>query len=51
VEAALTAGLTAAGVAAGQALSATLLFRLATFWLPIPAGWLAWTRLQRMGAL
>jgi len=51
VEAALTAGLTAAGVAAGPAFSATLLFRLATFWLPIPLGWLAWTRLQRSGAL
>jgi uncharacterized membrane protein YbhN (UPF0104 family)/tRNA A-37 threonylcarbamoyl transferase component Bud32 len=51
VEAALTAGLTAAGVAAGPAFSATLLFRLATFWLPIPFGWLAWSRLQRSGAL
>jgi uncharacterized membrane protein YbhN (UPF0104 family) len=51
VEAALTAGLTAAGVAAGPAFSAVLLFRLATFWLPIPFGWFAWTRLQRSGAL
>ncbi len=51
VEAALTAGLTAAGVAAGPAFSAVLLFRLATFWLPIPFGWFAWNRLQRSGAL
>jgi glycosyltransferase 2 family protein len=51
VEAALTAGLTAAGVPAGQAFSAVLLFRLATFWLPIPLGWVAWNRLQRANAL
>jgi len=51
VEAALTAGLTAAGVPGGEAISAVILFRLATFWLPIPIGWFAWTRLQRAGAL
>ncbi len=37
VEAALTAGLTAAGVPGGVAVSAVLLFRLITFWLPVPA--------------
>lgn len=51
VEAALTAGLTAAGVPAGEAFSAVILFRLITFWLPIPAGWFAWRSLQRAGAL
>ena len=51
VEAALTAGLTAAGVPAGEAFSAVILFRLITFWLPIPVGWFAWRSLQRAGAL
>jgi hypothetical protein len=26
-----------------------VLFRLATFWLTLPPGWLAFTRLQRRG--
>lgn len=51
VEAALTAGLTAAGVPGGEAFTAVILFRLITFWLPIPVGWFAWNRLQRAGAL
>ena len=51
VEAALTAGLTAAGVPGGEAFTAVILFRLITFWLPIPVGWVAWNRLQRAGAL
>ena len=51
VEAALTAGLTAAGVPPAEAFSAVILFRLITFWLPIPIGWLSWNRLQRIGAL
>ena len=41
VEAALTAGLTAAGVPGAVAVSAVLLFRLLTFWLPVPFGWAA----------
>jgi glycosyltransferase 2 family protein len=41
VEAALTAGLTAAGVPGPVAVSAVLLFRLLTFWLPVPFGWAA----------
>ena len=36
VEAALTAGLTAAGLPGAVAVSAVLLFRLLTFWLPVP---------------
>jgi uncharacterized protein (TIRG00374 family) len=51
VEAALAAGLTAAGVPGAEAFSAVILFRLISFWLPIPVGWLAWNRLQRAGAL
>jgi glycosyltransferase 2 family protein len=41
VEAALTAGLTASGVPGTVAVSAVLLFRLLTFWLPVPFGWAA----------
>jgi uncharacterized protein (TIRG00374 family) len=51
VEVALSAGLTAAGVASATALSAVLLFRLLTFWLPVPVGWLAFNRLQHEQAL
>jgi uncharacterized protein (TIRG00374 family) len=47
VEAALTAGLTAAGVPGGVAVSAVLLFRLITFWLPVPVGWAALNYLER----
>jgi uncharacterized membrane protein YbhN (UPF0104 family) len=47
VEAALTAGLTAAGVPGGIAVSAVLLFRLLTFWLPVPFGWAAFNYLER----
>jgi uncharacterized protein (TIRG00374 family) len=47
VETALTVGLTAAGVPSGVAVSAVLLFRLLTFWLPIPFGWAALHFLQR----
>jgi uncharacterized membrane protein YbhN (UPF0104 family) len=51
VEAALTAGLTAAGVPASTALSAVLLFRLLTFWLPVPFGWVALNYLERRNDL
>jgi uncharacterized membrane protein YbhN (UPF0104 family) len=47
VEAALTAGLTAAGVPGAVAVSAVLLFRLLTFWLPVPIGWTALNYLER----
>jgi uncharacterized membrane protein YbhN (UPF0104 family) len=47
VEAALTAGLTAAGVPGGIAVSAVLLFRLLTFWLPVPVGWVSLHYLER----
>ena len=51
VEAALTAGLTAAGVPGAVAVSAVLLFRLLTFWLPVPFGWAALNYLERNQAL
>jgi uncharacterized membrane protein YbhN (UPF0104 family) len=51
VEAVLAAGLTGMGIPAHEALPAVLVFRVATFWLPIPAGWLAYLGLQRHGTL
>jgi uncharacterized membrane protein YbhN (UPF0104 family) len=47
IEAALVAGLTGVGMAAGPAVSAVLLYRLATYWLPVAPGWLSWRLLQR----
>ncbi|MGO8980426.1 MAG: flippase-like domain-containing protein [Streptosporangiaceae bacterium] len=51
VEAALSAGLTAAGLPGAKAISAVLLFRLLTFWLPVPLGWISMSYLQRHDAL
>jgi len=51
IEAAMSAGLIAIGVDGGTAVSAVLLYRLATYWLPIPFGWVSLNRLQRIGAL
>jgi glycosyltransferase 2 family protein len=51
VEAVLVAGLTAIGIPADQAIPAVLVFRVATFWLPIPAGGLSYFVLQRRGTL
>jgi uncharacterized protein (TIRG00374 family) len=42
VEAGLVGTLTLAGVSGPDALAATLLYRLASFWLPIPAGGVAY---------
>ena len=50
-EAALSAGVAAAGLPGATAVSAALLFRLLTFWLPVPAGWIALNYLQRKEAL
>jgi undecaprenyl-diphosphatase len=47
IEAALVAGLTGVGMHAGPAVSAVLLYRLATYWLPVLPGWLSWRFLQR----
>ena len=51
VEAALTAGLTTTGMPGAVAVSAVLLFRLLTFWLPVPFGWTALSYLERKKAL
>ncbi len=51
VEVALSAGLTAAGLQSATAVGAVLLFRLLTFWLPVPVGWVAFNYLQRRHAL
>ncbi|MCB7135642.1 flippase-like domain-containing protein [Cellulosimicrobium marinum] len=51
IELALTAGLTAAGVPVALATSATVLFRVATYWGRIPFGWAAMRYLQKKGDL
>ena len=49
IEAALVAGLTGVGMQPGPAVSAVLLYRLATYWLPVLPGWLSWRLLQHRG--
>jgi len=51
VEAALSAGLVAVGLDASVAVSSVVLFRLSTYWLPIPFGWASLNYLQRAGAI
>jgi undecaprenyl-diphosphatase len=51
VEAALIAGLTAVGLERDVAVPAVFLYRIATFWLPIVPGWIAFVLLQRRGDL
>jgi len=51
IEVTLIGGLTAAGVNPGVAASAVVLFRLLTFWLPIPLGWVALRHMRRTGEL
>jgi glycosyltransferase 2 family protein len=46
VEAALVAALTGTGVDPAIAISAVLVFRLATYWLPVLPGWFALTRVR-----
>jgi undecaprenyl-diphosphatase len=48
-EAALVAGLVVVDVPETVAVPAVLVFRLATFWLPILPGWISFTVLQRRG--
>jgi uncharacterized membrane protein YbhN (UPF0104 family) len=47
VEAALTGGLTVAGIPPATALSVALLYRLLTMWGRVPLGWASLTYLQR----
>jgi uncharacterized protein (TIRG00374 family) len=42
VEAGMTGTLALAGVPAGAAAVAVLAYRLASYWLPLPAGAIAW---------
>ena len=51
VEAALSAGLVAVGLHASVAVSSVLLFRLCTYWLPIPFGWASLNYLGRVAAI
>jgi glycosyltransferase 2 family protein len=51
VESALAAGLSAAGLGGGIAIYAVLLFRLATFWLPVAPGWFSFNVMQKRGYL
>jgi glycosyltransferase 2 family protein len=51
IELAMASGLTAAGLPAGVAFPAVLLYRITTFWIPIPVGWLSLAWLQRVGSL
>lgn len=51
VEAALAAGLTAAGLDAGLAVSSVLLYRVVTFWLPTIPGYWAFNYLTKKNAL
>ena len=47
VEAGLAGTLVLAGVPAGDALAATLLYRLVSYWLPLPAGGIAYLLFRR----
>src|SRR5689334_13861548 len=51
IEAATIAGLTGIGLSSGPAVSAVLVYRLATYWLPVLPGWYSWRLLQRMDYL
>ncbi|KRB45480.1 lysylphosphatidylglycerol synthase transmembrane domain-containing protein [Terrabacter sp. Root181] len=51
IEAAMSFGLISIGVDSGTAVSSVLLYRLATYWLPIPFGWFSLNWLQKVGAI
>jgi uncharacterized protein (TIRG00374 family) len=51
VEAALSFGLSRVGMDASVAVSSVLLFRLCTYWVPIPFGWASLNYLQRVAAI
>lgn len=51
IDVAMIAALTAVGVGPGVAVSATVVFRVVTFWVQIPLGWLALRHLMRRGAV
>jgi hypothetical protein len=49
-EGSMTAALVSSGVHADAAVAGVLAYRLVSFWLVLPAGWLAWTSLKRREA-
>jgi uncharacterized membrane protein YbhN (UPF0104 family) len=51
VEAALIGGLVLVGEPVAIAIPAVFVFRLVTFWLPVPPGWLAYRRLGAAGRI
>lgn len=51
LEAALVAGLIAAGAPSGPSVAAVLSYRLVTYWLPVIPGFVAYRVLRRSGAL
>lgn len=51
VEAALVAALTSTGAEPAAALGSVLVFRLVTFWAPVPPSWLALQQLRRAEAV
>ncbi len=51
VEVALATGLAAAHMPSVAAVSAVLVFRLATFWIPVPLGWGAMKWLEHLDAI
>ena len=51
IEAALIAGLTGIGVDPGVAFSIVIIFRVGTYWLPVPFGYLAYSYVQRVKAV
>lgn len=51
VEAALIAGLTGIGVDPGVAFSIVIIFRVGTYWLPVPFGYIAYGYVQRIKAV
>jgi len=51
IEAAELAALGAAGINPGVAASVVVVFRLATFWIRIPLGWVAYRALEKRGDL
>jgi undecaprenyl-diphosphatase len=51
LEAALVAGLTGVGAAAGPSVAAVLVYRLVTYWAPVLPGLVLFRRLRARGAL
>jgi uncharacterized protein (TIRG00374 family) len=48
-EGSMAAALVCSGVHPTEAVAGVLVYRLVSFWLVLPTGWLAWTFLRRHG--